>query len=55
LLTWCYVPHQGAAVPDSRSLSWSFTLFVGVIFALAGSSFSRLPVRKEFLWVRLRA
>ena len=20
-----YVPHQGAAVPDSRSLSWSFT------------------------------
>lgn len=21
-----YVPHQGAAVPDSRSLSWSFTL-----------------------------
>ena len=20
-----FVPHQGAAVPDSRSLSWSFT------------------------------
>ena len=48
-----YVPHQGAAVPDSRSLSWSFTL--SVIFAVAGSCFSRLPARREFLWVRLGA
>jgi hypothetical protein len=37
-----YVPHQGAAVPDSRSLSWSFT-FSAVFFAVAGSCFSRLP------------
>lgn len=37
-----YVPHQGAAVPDSRSLSWSFT-FSLVFVALAGSCFSRLP------------
>jgi len=49
-----YVPHQGAAVPDSRSLSWSFT-FVALFFAVAGSCFSRLPARREFLWVRLGA
>ena len=38
-----YVPHQGAAVPDSRSLSWSFTLFV--VF------FSPLPVRASLVFL----
>lgn len=39
---WCYVPHQGAAVPDSRSLSWSFT-FSGY--------FSPLPVRASLVFL----
>ena len=43
-----YVPHQGAAVPDSRSLSWSFT-FRLVFVALAGSCFSRLPALARVL------
>ena len=36
------VPHQGAAVPDSRSLSWSFTLFV---------CFSPSPVRASLVFL----
>ena len=37
-----YVPHQGAAVPDSRSLSWSFTLL---------QCFSPSPVRASLVFL----
>ena len=37
-----YVPHHGAAFPDSRSLSWSFTLFV---------CFSPSPVRASLVFL----
>lgn len=37
-----YVPHQGAAVPDSRSLSWSFTLLL---------CFSPSPVRASLVFL----
>ena len=37
-----YVPHQGAAVPDSRSLSWSFTF---------SALFSPSPVRASLVFL----
>jgi len=37
-----FVPHQGAAVPDSRSLSWSFTFSV---------LFSPSPVRASLVFL----
>ena len=37
-----FVPHQGAAVPDSRSLSWSFTLLL---------CFSPSPVRASLVFL----
>lgn len=40
--TEVYVPHQGAAVPDSRSLSWSFTF---------SAVFSPLPVRASLVFL----
>jgi len=49
LLTEVYVPPQGASVPESRSLSWSFTL-CGVV-VVAGSCFPRLPASTRFVAV----
>ena len=47
LLTEVYVPPQGASVPESRSLSWSFTL-CGVV-VVAGSCLPRFRGRQEFV------